>query len=621
MRTNCFVVVLAVITLCAVMMSAVNGALINSGKCGDKVNWELSDDGKMRIYGEGETKSNFGFFMDTPWYSNYSSIKSVVIEEGVTLIGTYAFESCPTLTSVTFPKSMRTIEVAAFDRCPSLTNVVIPEGLTTIKGVAFMSCPSLTSVTFPDTLTTIGDDAFSCSGLTSVTIPASVTYVGEEAFAANNLTWIEVKAGNKNYVAIDGVLFTSNMTILMQYSPKMANKSYTIPYGVQTIQRAAFNRARSLTNVIIPDSVKTVRAFAFSYSGITSVTIPASVTSISHAFQQTPKITSVFYQGTAAISDEAFTDCEALNTVCVAPGYTSSTFCGLPVNKTAEVCKQFQSMFNKCSMGACIDGKIVEQKKKSVADEEQKKSNGCVQYQCQKDTGSFLKTLVCEEKQCYTAKCVESNGKCEYTKNDGWEADNGCFETKCENNEWMVQKKKSAAEWEERSNECVQYKCDNETGNVAVSLCNSDNEICVNDKCVEKKTMKENGKVRIVVELDSDKVKINDINTAEILKVIDSGVETIGWEYDSKNQIRVILYAKDEETAQSVANTVKSLEKGEGCSYGILCQISSVYLDQDGKNSGEFVDGKVSGIESIHNMAMKSVLVLLGLTTFFARRM
>jgi len=273
-------------------------------------------------------------------------------------------------------------------------------------------------------------------------------------------------------------------------------------------------------------------------------------------------------------------------------------------------------------MGACIDGKVVEQKRKSVADEEQKRSNGCVQYECQKDTGAYAKTLVCEEKECYHAKCVESNGKCEYTKNDGWDVlgkENNCFEVVCENNEWIVQKKKSVEDWEKLSNGCVECKCDNESGSVAVSLCNSDNEMCVDNKCVEKKTMKENGKVPVVIELDSEKVKVNDINAAEILKIVDN-VETIGWESD-KDHIRVILYTKDEETAQSVANTVKSLQKGEGCSYGILCQASSVYLDQEKVNSGDFVDGKISGIESMHNMAMKSVLILMGLTTFLARRM
>jgi len=335
-----------------------------------------------------------------------------------------------------------------------------------------------------------------------------------------------------------------------------------------------------------------------------------------------PKLTSVFYQGTSAILGiEAFEKSEALNTVCVAPGYSSTKFCEKIVNSTSDVCKTFKSMFNKCYMGACIDGKVVEQKRKSVADEEQRRSNGCVQYQCQKESGEYIKTLVCEEKECYHAKCVESNGKCEYTKNDGWEEENECFEVICENNEWIVQKRKSAAEWEEGSSECVQFKCVNKTGNVALSVCNSDNEMCVNNKCVEKKTMKENGKVSVVIELDSDKVKVNDINTAEIVRVIGNDVETIGWEYDSKNHLRVILYAKDAETAQSVANTVKSFEKGEGCSYGVLCQISAVYLDGMTSGEGEAMDGKVSGIESMHNLAMKSVLILTILTTFFARRM
>ena len=62
-------------------------------------------------------------------------------------------------------------------------DVVIPEGVTSIGDWAFYECSSLTSVTIPDGVTSIEDDAFRyCENLTSVTISDSVTSIGDWAF-------------------------------------------------------------------------------------------------------------------------------------------------------------------------------------------------------------------------------------------------------------------------------------------------------------------------------------------------------------------------------------------------------------------------------------------------------
>ena len=73
------------------------------------------------------------------------------------------------------------------DEDTEIVNLVIPEGVTSIGNYAFGDCSGLTSVTIPTSITSIGDYAFSgCSGLTSVTIPASVTSIGKNAFDEND---------------------------------------------------------------------------------------------------------------------------------------------------------------------------------------------------------------------------------------------------------------------------------------------------------------------------------------------------------------------------------------------------------------------------------------------------
>ncbi len=96
-------------------------------------------------------------------------VKSVIIGEGVTRIGNFAFIYCSDLTSVTIPESVTSIGDRAFDGCTGLTSVTIPEGVTSIGDYAFSYCSSLTSVTIPSSVTNIGAYAFyNCPSLTSV---------------------------------------------------------------------------------------------------------------------------------------------------------------------------------------------------------------------------------------------------------------------------------------------------------------------------------------------------------------------------------------------------------------------------------------------------------------------
>ena len=149
----------------------------SSGTCGPNLKWHLTDDGVLTITGKGEM---YGYSNRGPWGS---SIKRVIIGDGVTTIGNVAFGECRSLTSVIIPNSVTTIGGDAFSNCSSLTSITIPNSVTTIERSAFSGCSSLTSVTIPNSVTTIGDYAFyGCSSLTSVTIPNSVKAIGEYAF-------------------------------------------------------------------------------------------------------------------------------------------------------------------------------------------------------------------------------------------------------------------------------------------------------------------------------------------------------------------------------------------------------------------------------------------------------
>ena len=144
--------------------------------------WSLDDEGNLTISGNGAmvdydaTYSNDTWITTAPWGAN---IKSVVIEDSVTSIGSSAFYGCTRLTSVT-----------------------IPDSVTNIGGSAFGGCTGLTSVTIPDSVTSIGDDAlYGCTGLTSVTIPDSVTSIG---FGSLGYNWGRKKIDGLTIYGVPG---------------------------------------------------------------------------------------------------------------------------------------------------------------------------------------------------------------------------------------------------------------------------------------------------------------------------------------------------------------------------------------------------------------------------------
>ena len=200
-----------------------------SGTCGANLKWKLTDEGVLTITGTGKMK-DWDYNNHSPWHTD-KSVKQVIIDDGVTTIGEWAFRGCSSLTSVTIPNSVTTIGEEAFRDCSSLTSITIPNSVTTIGESAFRGCSSLTSIRIPNSVTTIGGEAFShCRALTSVTIPNSVTTIGEWTFCE-----------------------CSSLT------------SVTIPNSVTTIGSGAFSFCSSLTSVTIPNSVTTIGSGAFYY--------------------------------------------------------------------------------------------------------------------------------------------------------------------------------------------------------------------------------------------------------------------------------------------------------------------------------------------------------------------
>ena len=179
---------LIILVLLAMLISAlaitVNAETIASGQCTPKITWSLDDQGILTISGTGEMR-DYKHYSDAPWQGSGGGlwVKEVVIEEGITKIGSSAFENYSLVEKVTIADSVTKIGTYAFSQNNVLTDVTLPDQITFLGDCAFSMCPRLTNMTIPNGVTRITSHLFyACTGLTSVTIPSGVTYIDQAAF-------------------------------------------------------------------------------------------------------------------------------------------------------------------------------------------------------------------------------------------------------------------------------------------------------------------------------------------------------------------------------------------------------------------------------------------------------
>ena len=154
-----FAVVFMALSLASCAMGGSAAAGDASGEHGS-LKWEYKKDGQtLTISGNGEMTS-FKGIEDIAWSSVATSVKKIVIEQGVTSVGDYAFFGMTMLEKVTFPA----------------------DGFIKIGKLAFAYTPALKTIDLPDTVAKIGYGAFETSGLTEIALPASLGTIEANTF-------------------------------------------------------------------------------------------------------------------------------------------------------------------------------------------------------------------------------------------------------------------------------------------------------------------------------------------------------------------------------------------------------------------------------------------------------
>lgn len=277
-------------------------SIIAEGSCGKAVNYTLTASGILTLSGQGST-DNFHSAKLPPWSEYINSIKKIVIEEGITEIGTQIFR-----------------------KCVAVQNVELPDGLEVIGQRAFAGCTSLTSITLPASVRAMGNSVFSSSvvrtiyyegtnwedvelGTGNENLASMVKYVNSESASVSNIVMQGICGKNAEYVLTeDGIFRITGEGEMYNYHSgslppwnevKDMITTVIVEEGITSVGSQAFRKCNNISSVILPDGLEIIGNNAFSTCKlITELVIPRSVKEIhKYAFANISAI-KVIYEGT-----------------------------------------------------------------------------------------------------------------------------------------------------------------------------------------------------------------------------------------------------------------------------------------------------------------------------------
>ena len=316
--------------------------------CGDSARCSLSRSGTLTISGKGDVS------YPDPWYEEKEKIKKIVVEEGITSLGTDSgelFADSYHLQSLVLPKSLEDIGDSMFSNCKNLTDVefpeniqycgsdafygtpwlkdqfhddhyavvngcildydrtqkdiVIPEGVEYIQSEIFDNDPLIRSIVFPDSLNEIADGAFlGCSNLEKVSFGKGITYIGTNAFA--DTKWIH----SKEWIIENGMLLAYNGS----------SEKLSIPEGVTAVSDGVFYGNPFIKEVLFPKSLKEIRVESFHTAPLLQkITFRGDVSIIENlAFANCPSLSEVIFEKEIReIGINAFSECIRLKSITI----------------------------------------------------------------------------------------------------------------------------------------------------------------------------------------------------------------------------------------------------------------------------------------------------------------
>ena len=310
--------------------------------------------------------------------------------------------------------------------CTKINKIVVKEGVTSLGEFAFLNCQNVTSVELPDSLDSIGDYAFkNCKQMSDMTIPANVTNIGSYAFGDCRL--------------MEKITIPDGVTVLCQgiFKDCWGLKEVVLPDRLQEVETGAFIKCQSLKSITIPDSVKSIGDLAFrDCTSLKSIQLPKSLKKISvQSFKNCTALQEVeIPNGVEELLSGLFYNCTSLKAV-----YLPVTVGVIPSN-AFEGCNSSLSIYclNNYQIDYCKNYKLtyVNNSKKSgnlrytVCDDEViivGHTNGIVSAEIPDTISGYKVTGIWKDSFafCYSLTSVTLPESLSYIKDDAFKA---CFD-------------------------------------------------------------------------------------------------------------------------------------------------------------------------------------------------
>lgn len=208
-------------------------------------------------------------------FLNFDKMKSLEIQEGVSVIGENAFMYCNSLTDISFPKSLKMIKTDAFLYAWHIQNVHIAD-VDAWCGVQFLDFPFKSEYSYRHDIY-LGDRL-----LTDVTLNA-------ESISSSCFRGVE---------SIEKVTFTGNLTVIPAYAFRDCTslKTVNLPETLTSIETNAFRNCSSLGAVSFPPSLTAIGSYAFSGCvAMDKLNLPDSLEKIEgHTFENCTALTELY---------------------------------------------------------------------------------------------------------------------------------------------------------------------------------------------------------------------------------------------------------------------------------------------------------------------------------------
>lgn len=284
-------------------------------------------------------------------FSNCITLQSITLPKSIKYIGNYAFSGCTSLTLMVIPDSVSQIGGAILQGCTALealtipffgihrdgnysylayaftmpvefsleTENVVPASLKSViltdafQGYGFEGCTYLEFIKLPSDARIISSGAFEgCTALQTVIFPEQLQTVGRDAFS------LDAPVVTKT----DGVYYVNDWVIFADGNIQTAS----LAENTVGIAESAFSNCAKLTEIGLPDSVRTIGYYAFSNCKLLrTITLPDSLTVIEEgAFKGCSELASITIpEQITVIEPNAFRDCTKLREVSLHNGITS----------------------------------------------------------------------------------------------------------------------------------------------------------------------------------------------------------------------------------------------------------------------------------------------------------